>query len=79
MRSIYNYVARNLMEGYDATWLQLRRAVETAHVAVDSVDLWHMEGYGTARDYVPSASPVSEQMDALRRGISWSEPTEATP
>lgn len=47
MRSIYNHVARDLMEGYDWTWRRLRRALDTAHLAVTSTDLYR-ELYGVA-------------------------------
>lgn len=40
MKSVYNHVARDLMESYDWTWRQIRRALEAAEIAVDSVDVY---------------------------------------
>lgn len=41
MKSIYNHVARDLLDGEDNyTWGKIRDALDTAELVVDSVDVY---------------------------------------
>ena len=79
MKSIYNHVARDLLVDYDWTWHQIRRALDNATVAVDSVDTYRevYARWNATNVYVDGEHLV----DVAKAGSVWcdSAASEVTP